>query len=202
MPWLSAPPLAISAEMEIRKARGENIDGHAIQGLKSSLMGPLAGVGDAMFHGTLRPIMGGICASLALSGNGAAPFIFFIVLNVIHCIVSWWTLKRSISLGDKMFSMFASSSFRKFMEGAMITGLMSAGALVATWLNFGTPLTYVKDGAKISLQNMFNGIFPKILPLSLTLLVFFFVRKGVKTTYIMLGIIIGSIVLGALKILG
>jgi PTS system mannose-specific IID component len=202
MPWLSAPPLAISAEMEIRKARGENIEGEAIQGLKSSLMGPLAGVGDAMFHGTLRPIMGGICASLALSGNGAAPFIFFIVLAVTHCLVRWWTLKRSIVMGDRMFSMFASSSFRKFMEGAMITGLMSTGALVATWLNFTTPLTYVKEGAAISLQNMFNGIFPKILPLSLTMLVFFFVRKGVKTTYIMLGIIIASIILGALKILG
>jgi PTS system mannose-specific IID component len=202
MPWLSAPPLALSAEMEIRKARGESIDGQAIQGLKSSLMGPLAGVGDAMFHGTLRPIMGGICASLALSGNGAAPFIFFIVLNVIHCLVRWWTLKRSVLLGDRMFAMFATSSFRNFMEGAMITGLMSAGALVATWLNFTTPLTYVKDGATIALQNMFNGIFPKILPLSLTMLVFFFVRKGVKTTHIMLGIIAGSIILGALKILG
>jgi PTS system mannose-specific IID component len=47
---------------------------------------------------------------------------------------------------------------------------------------------------------MFNGIFPKILPLGLTMLVFFFVRKGVKTTYIMLGLIAASIVLGALKI--
>ena len=87
------------------------------------------------------------------------------------------------------------------MEGAMITGLMSAGALVATWLNFVTPLSYVKDGATVSLQNMFNGIFPKILPLSLTMIVFFFIRKNVKTTYIMLGLIIGSIILGALKIL-
>jgi mannose/fructose/N-acetylgalactosamine-specific phosphotransferase system component IID len=50
------------------------------------------------------------------------------------------------------------------MEGAMITGLMSTGALVTTWLSFTTPLTYVKEGAAISLQNMFNGIFPKILP--------------------------------------
>ena len=88
------------------------------------------------------------------------------------------------------------------MEGAMITGLMAAGALVATWLNFITPLTYVKDGAKISIQNMFNGIFPKLLPLALTMIVFFCVRKNIKTTYIMLGIIIGSIILGALKILG
>ena len=88
------------------------------------------------------------------------------------------------------------------MEGAMITGLMSAGALVATWLNFNTPLSYVKEGAVVSLQAMFDGIFPKILPLALTMIVFFFVRKNVKTTYIMLGLIIGSLILGALRILG
>lgn len=201
-PWLSSSPLALAAEMEIKKARGENIDGQAIQGFKSSLMGPLAGIGDSMFHGTIRPIMGGICASLALSGNGAAPLIFFVVLLAIHLIVRWWVMKQSIVMGERMFSLFASKSFRNFMEGAMITGLMSAGALVATWLNFITPLTYVKDGAAVSLQAMFDGIFPKILPLSLTMLVFFFVRKGVKTTYIMLGIIVCSLILGALRIFG
>jgi len=201
-PWLSSSPTVLATEMEVKKARGENIDGQAIQGLKSALMGPLAGIGDSMFHGTARPIMGGICASLALTGNVSAPFIFFFTLLALHLVVRWWVMKQSITMGDRMFSVFASSSFRNFMEGAMITGLMSAGALVATWLNFGTPLSYVKDGATVSLQNMFNGIFPKILPLGLTMLVFFFVRKGVKTTYIMLGIIIGSLILGALKILG
>jgi len=201
-PWLSAPPLAIAAEMEIKNARGEEIDPQAIQGIKSALMGPLAGIGDSMFHGTIRPIVGGICASLALAGNITAPFIFFIVLNAIHCVVRWWTLKKGIQLGDRIFSVFATATFRKFMEGALITGLMAAGALVATWLNFNTPLTYVKDGAQVSIQKMFDGIFPKILPLGLTMLVFFFVRKGVKTTYIMLGIIICSLILGALKIFG
>ena len=201
-PWLSSSPLVLAAEMEIKKARGENIDAQAIQGLKSSLMGPLAGIGDSMFHGTARPIMGGICASLALSGNAAAPWIFFISLLALHLFCRWWVMKQSIAMGERMFSVFASSSFRKFMEGAMITGLMAAGALVGTWLNFTTPLKYVKDGATISIQNMLNGIFPKLLPLGLTMLVFFFIRKGVKTTYIMLGIMVASIILGALKWLG
>jgi len=201
-PWLSAPPLAIAAELEIKKARGEKIDTHAIQGIKSSLMGPLAGIGDSMFHGTARPIMGAICASLALGGNAAAPLIFFFTLLTLHLCVRWWTLKKSIQMGERMFSIFATSGFRNFMEGAMITGLMSAGALVATWLNFTTPLTYVEKGAKISIQNMLNGIFPKLLPLALTMIVFFFIRKGAKTTHIMLAMIVGGIILGALKILG
>jgi PTS system mannose-specific IID component len=48
---------------------------------------------------------------------------------------------------------------------------------------------------------MLNGIFPKLLPLSLVMIVFFFVRKGIKTTYIMLGLMAVSVLLGALRIL-
>jgi PTS system mannose-specific IID component len=202
-PWLVGTPMAIAAEMEIKIARGEKVDSQSVQGIKSSLMGPLAGIGDSMFHGTLRPIMGGLCASLALGGNSAAPWIFFLTVNAIHVIARWWTLKKGIEMGERLFTVFSKSSFRNFMEGAMITGLMAAGALVATWLNFGTPLTYVSsEGVTVSIQAMLNGIFPKILPLSLTMLVFFFVRKGIKTTYIMLGLLVFGFILGSLRILG
>ena len=131
-PWLVGTPMVMAAELEIKIARGEKVDPQAIQGIKSALMGPLAGIGDSMFHGTLRPIMGGICASLALTGATAAPWIFFLVINGAHVFARWWTIKQGVVLGERVFSIFSTSGFRNFMEGAMITGLMSAGALVAT----------------------------------------------------------------------
>ena len=42
---------------------------HFIQGVKVGMMGPLAGVGDPVFWYTIRPIIGSLGASLALSGN-------------------------------------------------------------------------------------------------------------------------------------
>jgi PTS system mannose-specific IID component len=86
--WVHGPILALTADMEARRARGEDVDEQAIQGLKGALMGPLAGIGDSMFHGTLRPLVGGICAALALQGNPIAPFLFFVVVNVVHVGVS------------------------------------------------------------------------------------------------------------------
>ena len=201
-PWIPGPIFAIVAEMEIKKARGENIDGQAIQGVKSSLMGPIAGLGDSLIHGTLRPVLGGICASLALTGNYAAPFIFFFGANAVHLALRWVTLQKSCEMGERAFGVLASSGFRKFMEGATMTGLMSAGALVGTWLNVRTPIQYKIDNAVVSLQTMLDGVFPKLIPLAITLTVFYFVRKGVKTTYLMLTMIAISMVLGALGILG
>jgi PTS system sorbose-specific IID component len=47
-------------------ANGAAIDDGAINGIKVGLMGPLAGVGDPLVWGTLRPITAALGASLAL----------------------------------------------------------------------------------------------------------------------------------------
>lgn len=201
-PWIPGPILALTAELEIKKSRGEDIDTKAIQGLKSGLMGPIAGVGDSMFHGTLRPLMGGIAASLALQGNPVAPLLFFVVVNAVHMYVRWVTLKKGFELGERIFGVMSSGGIRKIMEGATITGLMALGALIATWLNVSTPLKYTVQKASVSIQSMLDGIMPKLLPLALTLLVFWLIRKHVKTTTIMLGLIVVGLVLGGFNILG
>ena len=200
-PWLPGPIIALTSEMEIKKARGEAVDESAIQGLKSGLMGPIAGVGDSMFHGTLRPLMGGIAASLALQGNPIAPLLFFVVVNAVHVYVRWYTFKKGFQLGDHFLGVMSSSKMRKIMEGATMSGLMSLGALTATWLNISTPLTYKVQKATVSIQSMLDGIMPKLLPLAVTLFVFWLVRKRIKTTSIMLGLIAAGLVFGGLGIL-
>ena len=201
-PWIPGPILALTVEMEIKKSQGEEIDDQAIQGLKSGLMGPIAGVGDSMFHGTLRPLVGGVTAALALQGNPMAPLIFFLVVNAVHVYVSWFTLKKGFQMGEQFLGVLASGQMRKVMEGATMSGLMAVGALTATWLNVKTPLEYHVQKATVTIQSMLDGIMPKLLPLGLTMLVFFLIRKRFKTTHIMLGLIAAGLVLGAFKILG
>lgn len=201
-PWIPGPILALTTEMEIKKSRGEAVDTQAIQGLKSGLMGPIAGVGDSMFHGTLRPLMGGIAASLALQGNPVAPLLFFVVVNAVHLYVRWITLQKGFQLGERILGVMSSGGIRKIMEGATMAGLMALGALTATWLNVSTPLTYTVQKATVSIQSMLDGIMPKLLPLALTLLVFWLIRKRIKTTTIMLCLIAGGLLLGGFKILG
>ena len=201
-PWIPGPIMAITADMEGRKARGEDIDEQAIQGLKSGMMGPLAGIGDSMFHGTLRPVVGGIAAALALQGNALAPIIFFVTVNVVHVYIRWISVKKGFELGERALGLLSSGAFRRVMEGAAIAGLMAVGALVGTWLNVTTPLTYQAQEATVSVQEMLDQIMPKLLPLALTMLIFWLIRRGMKTTPVMLWMILGGLVLGALGILG
>lgn len=54
-------------------------DRSTIKGLKVSLFGPIAGIGDAIFWFTLLPIMAGICSFFASQGNLLGPILFFAV---------------------------------------------------------------------------------------------------------------------------
>ena len=55
--------------MEQERANGNDIDDSAISGVKVGLMGPLAGVGDPIFWGTLRPVLAALGAGLAITGK-------------------------------------------------------------------------------------------------------------------------------------
>jgi len=67
--------------------------------------------------------------------------------------------------------------------------LMVVGAMPATLISITTPLTI---GAKsgVSVQSILDQIVPAVIPLGLTFLVYYFVKKSVKTTYLLLGLLI------------
>lgn len=202
-PWVPGPVLALVADLEAQRSlRGEEIEEQSIQGIKASLMGPLAGAADPLFHGTLRPLVGGIAASLALSGNGIAPLMFFVIMNIIHVVVRWWTTMESFRIGSTFFERLDAASLDRLMTGSAIAGLMATGGLVGTWLNITTPLTYTSaEGAVVAVQEMLNGIMPGLLPLTVTLLIYWAIRKGVSVTVIMIAMVVIAIILGGLGII-
>ena len=55
-PFVAAPILGVTLALEEQRANGAEIDDGAINGIKVGLMGPLAGVGDPIFWGTVRPV--------------------------------------------------------------------------------------------------------------------------------------------------
>lgn len=59
--------------MEEERANGAPISDEAINGIKTGLMGPFAGIGDTLWQGTLTPILLSIGISLASSGSLAGP---------------------------------------------------------------------------------------------------------------------------------
>lgn len=47
-------------------------------------MGPLGGIGDALFWFTLVPITAGITANMAINGSIAGPILFLLIFNIVQ----------------------------------------------------------------------------------------------------------------------
>lgn len=200
-PWTCGAIYGIVASMEEKKANGEDVSEGNIQAIKGALMGPLAGIGDSLFWGTLRPICAGICASLALAGNAFAPLLFIVIMNAIHFGVQYWGVTNGYKFADQFMSKMESLQIKRWMEAATILGLLVVGGLTATWLNVSSPLIYTVGDASVELQATLDNILPKLLPLLCTLGVFGLLRKGKSTTWVMIAMIIVGFALGFFGIL-
>lgn len=62
--------LGMAVALEEQKAMGEEIPDEFITNLKTSLMGPLAGMGDTIWQGVVIPILLAVCIDLTRSGSG------------------------------------------------------------------------------------------------------------------------------------
>ncbi len=101
-PYLASPVIGVTLALEEERANGAEIDNAAIQGVKIGMMGPLAGVGDPVFWFTVRPILGALGASLALSGNIMGPILFFVLWNIIRWAFMWYTQELGYRAGSEI----------------------------------------------------------------------------------------------------
>ena len=160
-PYVSAPVMGVTLALEEDRANGAPIDDAAIQGVKVGMMGPLAGVGDPVFWFTLRPILGALGASLALSGSIMGPIIFFVAWNVIRFAFIWYTQEFGYKVGTTIAKDLSGGLMGKITEGASILGMFIIGALVQRWVSISfTPVVSTVEqsaGAYIDWANLPAG---------------------------------------------
>ena len=227
-PYVSSPVMGVTLALEEEKANGENVDDTAIQGVKVGMMGPLAGVGDPVFWFTMRPILGALGASLALSGNILGPILFFVLWNVIRWAFMWYTQEFGYNVGTKITEDLSGGLLQKVTKGASILGMFVLGALIERWvsINF-TPVVSkvtLSEGAYIdwaklpagaegiktalsqqasgmaldptkvtTLQDNLNSLIPGFVPLLLTLLCMWLLKKNVSPIIIIIALFIVGI---------
>ena len=177
--------LGIVAAMEEERANGVPLDDKAINGVKVGLMGPFSGVGDPLFWGTLRPILGGIGASLAIAGSILGPIIFFFGWNILG--FRWYVQMYGYKKGVEVIKDMAGNKIQKLTEGASILGLFVMGALVAKWTTIYVPLVISKttDAATgvvtvTTVQTVLDELLPGLLALGLTFGCIYLLKKKVS----------------------
>ncbi len=134
-PYVSAPVMGVTLALEEERANGAQVDDAAIQGVKVGMMGPLAGVGDPVFWYTVRPILGALGASMAMSGNIIGPLLFFVVWNVIRMAFLWYTQEFGYKVGTEITKDLSGGLLGKITSGASILGMFIIGALVQRWVS-------------------------------------------------------------------
>jgi len=160
-PYVASPVIGVTLALEEERANGAPVDDTAIQGVKVGMMGPLAGIGDPVFWFTVRPILGALAASLALTGNILGPIIFFVLWNLIRMGFTWYTQEFGYKAGSKITDDLSGGLLQDITRGASILGMFILGALVNRWVSvkFAPVVSSVKlaKGAYIDWTNLPAG---------------------------------------------
>ncbi|GGN48712.1 MULTISPECIES: PTS system mannose/fructose/sorbose family transporter subunit IID [Oceanobacillus] len=160
-PYVASPILGVTLALEEERANGAPVDDVAIQGVKVGMMGPLAGVGDPLFWFTVKPILGALAASLAMTGNPLGPIIYFVFWNLIRMGTMWYTQELGYKAGSKITEDLSGGLLQDITKGASILGMFILGALVNRWVSITfTPIVSsvkLSEGAYIDWANLPAG---------------------------------------------
>lgn len=196
-PYMAMPIMGVSVAMEEKMAQDHTVDGNAISSVKVAMMGPLAGIGDSFFWFTLFPICAGIGVSLSEGGNILGPLVFLLLFNIFNIGTRWLGLKYGYRFGTEFVQKISGSSMmQRLSEGTTLVGLMVLGVMSATMVT--VPLDFVVGEGEqaLTLQGIFDGVMPNLIPLLLTLGVYKLMKKGMSATKVLF-LMIALAILGA-----
>lgn len=207
-PYMAAPILGVTCAMEEQRANGAAIDDGAINGIKVGLMGPLAGVGDPIFWGTVRPVFAALGAGIAMTGSLLGPLLFFFLFNLVRLATRYYGVAYGYKKGLDIVQDMGGGFLQKLTEGASILGLFVMGALVNKWTHVNIPLVVStitgQDGQTrvTTVQTILDQLMPGLVPLLLTFACMWLLRKKVNALWIIVGFFVIGIAGYAVGLLG
>lgn len=168
--------LGLAISLEEDKAMGANIPNEFITNIKTSLMGPLAGVGDAIYQGVLIPILLALCIDITRAGNGNiwGAVLYALLMSVISYGLSIGNfLFGYYAGGDAIMDFLEKGILNKLLKGASIMGCMVMGGLIVNYVSVKCGLVINASGTMFNIQeSLFDAILPNILPLGATMGIF------------------------------
>ncbi len=188
MPWIS--PFVIGAALGIEDEGGiESLN--AVQDFKVGLMGPLAGIGDTIGWAMIPTIFGSIAASMGMDGNPLGIFLWA-AFTIAFLVVRILGYEIGYSQGVKLITSFG-DKITVFTEACSVLGLTVLGNLIASVVNVQTGLTFTNGDVVMSVQELIDGVMPKLLSVVVVWVCYYFMsKKKVKMTWMILFIIIFS----------
>ena len=170
-PFLVTFVMGIVLSLEQQKA-----DINMIRSVRVAAMGPLGGIGDAIFWFTLVPITAGITANMAINGSLAGPILFLLIFNAVQMLVRFGLMNWSYKLGSQAIEILTANA-KEFTRAASMLGVFVVGALTSNYGGTTIALTIENGGSPIVIQSILDGVLPKLIPLGITLGLYVLIKK-------------------------
>lgn len=173
----------------ILSLEGQKADTNTIRAVRVAAMGPLGGIGDAIFWFTLVPITAGITSNMAINGSLAGPILFLLIFNAVQFGVRYWLMHWSYNLGTKAIDILTKNA-KEFTRAASMLGVFIVGALTSNYGATRLAIEVQNGKAPINIQNILDGVLPQMLPLLFTLGLFFLIKKRKWTPVQCIGLLL------------
>lgn len=188
--------VGVVAKLEEQRAATRDVEAEDILLYKSALAGPLAGIGDSLLHGTLRPLMAGIACVLVYAGgfqNLLGPVLFFLVMTGAVFAVRIIGFFKGYNEGMAAIERLQRSGIvERVTSHAAIASYMLAGAFIPALLHFSLPAIPWR-GDYFYLQNTLDLLVPGLIPLLYT---FWMYRLLYKKNQSPVVLVAGTLLLG------
>lgn len=223
MDFLNTHPFIVTFVMGIvLSMEQQKMDIQTIRSVRISTAAPLGGIGDALFWMSLVPIVAGMTAQMAIDGSIIGPILYFVFIFGVEMALRYGLLYWSYNMGTKAITAMTKYA-KEFTHAASVLGVFIVGALIANY-GGGTKVgisvpngetaaeveKLVVDGKEvvtetvtemqpvfINIQDYFDKVLPCLIPLLLTLLCFFLIKKKGWTPVKCIGLMLVIGIVGA-----
>lgn len=223
MDFLNTHPFIVTFVMGIvLSMEQQKMDIQTIRSVRISTAAPLGGIGDALFWMSLVPIVAGMTAQMAIDGSIIGPILYFVFIFGVEMALRYGLLYWSYNMGTKAITAMTKYA-KEFTHAASVLGVFIVGALIANYggetkLGISVPNgetaaeveKLVVDGKEvvtetvtemqpvfINIQDYFDKVLPCLIPLLLTLLCFFLIKKKGWTPVKCIGLMLVIGIVGA-----
>lgn len=184
----------IACSMEEAHANGENITEKDINAVRTGLMGPVAGIGDTVMQGILFPILFGIGCSMALDGSYLGPILSFAIFEILIFGCGYFMFMTGYKQGKtSLLKILKNGTIDRIINSFSIVGLMVVGSMAATRVTVNTPLAIKIGEGTTTIQSVLDSLAPGLIPLGITLLVWWMLKKKINTVWIIIAIFLVGI---------
>ena len=203
--YFNTHPLAIPFILGIAAALEETTDEdqkETVVAVKTSLMGPFAGLGDSLLNLTWMPICGSIGASMCINnGSLIGPLVMLIMINALYWPIKIYGLYGGYSKGMEVIEKFGVQVFDRLSSLANVLGVMVVGGLIPTTVKLACAIEIpLGEGDPLVIQDQLDKVLPYALPVLLTFICYRLLKKGQgkNSAQLIVGLIVFALVFACL----